>query len=86
MCERGLGVAEFGQRGEHLSVESGLLPRQHVDVSVLEVVQQFALDPEFELREAAVANVDVVIGELLLLYARTEIVLIGQVRANPFAT
>src|SRR5262249_48083172 len=66
MVERGAAIGKLLHGGNELAIDVRLPPRQDVDIGMLEVGEQLALEPALPARKPALRDVRVIVGQSLL--------------------
>src|SRR6187397_3086643 len=66
----GLRITQFGDSIEQVSIESGLLAGQYIDIRRLEVMQELALEPALKPRQSAERDVNIAVRQSLCALSR----------------
>ena len=58
-------IGQLGEGSQDLLIESRLLARQHIDVSMLEIPQELTLDPALPFGQPTFRDVHIIVGQSL---------------------
>src|SRR5581483_5085023 len=65
MVEGSATFDQFLQAGNHMSIKSGLLARQYIDVGMFEIPEELTLEPAFPRSQESLRHVQIVLRKAL---------------------